>query len=121
MIGDKKVRVQIRQMLYTLKKTFEKFKLKHTDVKISQSKFCQLRPTFVGCVPSIPHNVRVCMLHENVRYALESLSWSSDVFSNGQKIMLVFAKTKRKQLILFKIKFLFLHVLFGTVKLIFLQ
>ena len=30
MMGDKKVRVQIRHILYTLKEAFEEFKLKHT-------------------------------------------------------------------------------------------
>ena len=68
-------------MLYTLKEAFKEFKLKHTDVKINLSKFCQLRQMFVRCVSPIPHNVCVCMLHENMRYALESLSRSSDVFS----------------------------------------
>ena len=68
-------------MLYLLKEAFEEVKLKHIDVKISLSKFCQLRPIFVQCVSSIPHNVCVCMLHENMRYALESLSRNSDVFS----------------------------------------
>ena len=72
-------------MLYTLKDAFEEFKLKHTDVNLRLSKFCQLRPNFLGCVSSIPHNVCACLLHANVRYALESLSRSSDVFLNNKK------------------------------------
>ena len=81
MVGDKKVRVQIQHVLYSLKEAFEEFKLKLTDVKITLSNFCHLRPTFVRCASSIPHNVYVSMLHEKMRCALESLSRSSGVFS----------------------------------------
>ena len=73
-------------MLYTLKEAFVEFKLRDKDIIISDiiislSKLCQLRPTFVRCVSSIPHNVCACMLHANMRYALESHSRSSDLFS----------------------------------------
>ena len=67
MIGDKKVRVQTRHMLYTQKEAFEEIKLNHTDVKISLSKFCQSRPTFVQCVLSIPQNVCVCITFAEFR------------------------------------------------------
>jgi hypothetical protein len=96
-IGEKKVRVQIRHMLYTLKEAFEEFKLNNADIKLSLSKFCQLRPIYVRCVSSIPHNVCVCMLHENMRYALESLSRGSDIFTTiktGNSMILNFVCEK---------------------------
>lgn len=69
----KKVKQQVRYLQLTVKEVFEEFKKLYPDVKIGLSKFAELRPSFVKSLSKIPHNVCCCLLHENMRYALESM------------------------------------------------
>lgn len=69
----KKVKQQVRYLQLTVKEVFEELKKIYRDVKIGLSKFAELKPSFVKSLSKIPHNVCCCLLHENMRYALESM------------------------------------------------
>lgn len=71
--NGKKSKHQIRHLQFSVKEVFEEFKKQNPDVKISLSKFAELKPPFVRSVTKVPHNVCCCLIHENMRYALESL------------------------------------------------
>ena len=49
------------------------FTTEHADSSVRRSKFCELRPKHVKLFETLPHNVCVCMYHENVRMLIVSL------------------------------------------------
>jgi hypothetical protein len=49
------------------------FKNEYPTKKIGLSKFAELRPPYVKSITKIPHNVCCCLLHENMRYALQAI------------------------------------------------
>ena len=51
----------------------------HASVLISKSKFCELKPPHVKLNDKIPHNVCVCIYHENVRLLLSVLQINSQL------------------------------------------
>lgn len=60
-------------MLMSLKEAYEEFRKNYSDAKIGVSKFANLRPEHILTFDKIPHNVCVCLYHENIRLILEAL------------------------------------------------
>ena len=58
----------------SLKRAYHLVKSEHENLSVGLSKFCDLRPQNVKLFDQIPHNVCVCMYHENVRLILQELS-----------------------------------------------
>lgn len=65
--------IQLRYMLMSLREAYEQFCNTYSDVKIGVSKFADLRPKHIRLFDQIPHNVCVCIYHENVRLLLNAL------------------------------------------------
>jgi len=61
------------RMLMSLAEAHKLFTTEHADSSVRRSKFCELRPKHVKLFDTLPHNVCVCMYHENVRMLLVSL------------------------------------------------
>ena len=74
--SGKKVKktIQSQCLLRSLKEAYHLFKSEHENVPVGLSKFCDLRPQNVKLFDQIPHNVCVCMYHENVCLTLQELS-----------------------------------------------
>lgn len=72
----KKMKVQKRYLFLTLGETYQIFRETHPDVgeKIRLSKFCSLRPQHICLRADTPNNLCLCVHHENVRLALDSLT-----------------------------------------------
>lgn len=64
--------MQSRYMLMSLSEAYQNFSKANNDI-ISLYKFCDLRPKYVKLFDQIPHNVCVCVYHENVRLLLQAL------------------------------------------------
>ena len=60
--------------LYPWRKSIIILWLLHLNIKVGLSKFCHLRPPNIKLFDSIPHNICVCIYHENMRLLLEVLS-----------------------------------------------
>jgi hypothetical protein len=60
--------VVIRYMTMSIGETFELFKSKYPDVKVSRSKFHTLRPSWVR--EDTPHQVCMCIQHQNIELLL---------------------------------------------------
>ena len=58
--------VQIRYML-SFSEAHGLFLQVHASISIGKSKFCEFRPPHVKFNDKIPHNVCVCIYHENIR------------------------------------------------------
>ena len=71
--NGKKIKIQVRHLLLTMKEAYQLFKHDHLDIKIGLSRFCELRPVNVRSIANLPRNVCVCTYHENMRFALDSL------------------------------------------------
>ncbi len=69
--------VQSRYMLMSLGEAHE-LAIKE-GISISRSKFCSLRPKHIKLMEERPHNVCVCVTHENVRMLLEVLKDHTDL------------------------------------------
>jgi hypothetical protein len=67
-------KIRKRYLLYSLNEVFHLFSEENLGVKISCSSFKQLRPLNVLYKPSTPHNVCVCLYHENISLLLQALS-----------------------------------------------
>ena len=73
---------QVRYLLMSLKEIYNLFQTENENVSIGFSKFCDLRPQNVKLFDQIPHNVCVCMYHENVRLMLIELEKHTNLASN---------------------------------------
>ena len=70
--GDRiKTTQQVRYMMMSLREAYNKFIEQHSTVKMSLSKFCELRPPNVKLFDHLPHQVCLCSYHENVRLLLQ--------------------------------------------------
>lgn len=79
-----KVSVQSRYMLMSLSEAYQSFKKDNAE-KIGLSKFCELRPKHIKLFDQIPHNVCVCVYHENVRLLLWALKGETGLPDNISK------------------------------------
>ncbi|CAF1310453.1 unnamed protein product [Adineta ricciae] len=68
-----KLKLQRRYLLFSLRELYELFIQENPQIKLSLSSFQDLRPSNVLYKSSIPHNVCVCIYHENVALLLQSL------------------------------------------------
>lgn len=73
-----KSHIQLRYMLMSLSEAYEQFQ-SFCNEKIGFSKFASLRPKHVKIFDKIPHNVCVCVYHENVRLLLQALKPSTQL------------------------------------------
>ena len=64
---------QVCYMLMSLREAYNSFKEQHSAIKMSLSKFCELRPPNVKLFEHLPHQVCLCSYHENVRLLLVGL------------------------------------------------
>lgn len=67
-------KLNVRFLLYSVKEVYEQFKQGYPDEVLSISQFHRLKPINVRSASDAPHNVCCCMIHENMRYALSSLT-----------------------------------------------
>ena len=65
---------QVRYMMMSLREAYNKLKEQYSTLKMSLSKFCELRPPNVKLFDHLPHQVCLCSYHENVRLLLLALS-----------------------------------------------
>lgn len=73
-VNGEKQKVQKRLLLLSLRELFLTFKRENTDIQISFSFFCKLRPK--NCIlpgGSGTHNVCVCTIHQNVKTMLDAI------------------------------------------------
>ncbi len=56
--------VVIRYMTMSIGETYELFKIRYPDIKVSRSKFHSLRPSWVR--KDCPHQVCMCIQHQNI-------------------------------------------------------
>ena len=68
-----RVHKQKRHLMMTLDEAFALFNLDNPECNIGRSTFCSLRPKEVLLAQDMPHNVCVCITHENIILLLESL------------------------------------------------
>lgn len=79
----RKVKMQKRLMLGTLKESYEEFKKIYPNDKVGFSKFAQLRPKY--CVQpgsNGTHTVCVCTIHQNVKLMIHAIKLN--IISSGQ-------------------------------------
>lgn len=69
-----KLKLQRRYLLFSLRELYQFFIEENPEIKLSLSSFQVLRPCNVLYKSSIPHNVCVCIYHENIALLLKSLS-----------------------------------------------
>ena len=75
----KNVHVSKQLILCNLKELYTGFKDKHSDLKISFSKFASLRPKwYITVGPKGTHSVCVCTANQNVKLLLSSVNLSKD-------------------------------------------
>lgn len=72
--NGKKVQLQKRHLMWSLKDTYALFKSEYPDVEIGFSKFCSLRPSNVLLGSAMPRNVCLCQHHDNIRLLCDCLS-----------------------------------------------
>ena len=65
---------QTRYLTVSLKEAYHHFMTINPNIKVGLSKFCDLRPPNIKPLDSIPHDICVCIYHENMRLLLEVLS-----------------------------------------------
>lgn len=64
--NGKKLKLQKRHLMWSLKETFGLFQKENPQVKIGFSKFCSLRPKNVLLQAFMPRQVCLCQYHDNV-------------------------------------------------------
>lgn len=84
----KRVYMQIRHLIMTVKEAFQEFLSKYSDIKVKKSLFFSLRPKHVLPVSQMPHNVCVCKYHSNVNFLLKSISKVEAAFPRNHKELL---------------------------------
>ena len=77
-----KHKVQKRYLLYSLNEVYQLFINENANLKISCSSFKALRPMNILYKSSTPHNVCVCLYHENVYLLLQTLKMHLHGLSN---------------------------------------
>ena len=77
-----KIHMQCKYMLMSLAEAHQLYLEENPHHHIGRSKFCELRPKHVKLFDKIPHNVCVCMYHENVRLLLNALGNCTDLPSS---------------------------------------
>ena len=70
---EKKLKLKVRYMQFTVKEAYQKFKKQNLGDQIGFSKFAELKLTHVRSLTKIAHNVCCFLIHENMHMALESL------------------------------------------------
>ena len=86
--GDRiKTTQQVRYMMMSLREAYNKFIEQHSTMKMSLSKFCELRPPNVKPFDHLPHQVCLCSYHENVRLLLEVLREHSSLSTKFSSFM----------------------------------
>ena len=73
-----KVKLQKRYLLFSLRELYQMFIQENQDIKLSLSSFQDMRPSNVLYKSCIPHNVCICIYHDNVISLLKSLSKNID-------------------------------------------
>lgn len=75
-------------MNMSVKEPFTLFKSENPSVKISKSKFYQLRPKNVQLTCEMPHNVCVCKYHANFYFIVETVHKKDSSFpKNNTELM----------------------------------
>ena len=77
-----KKKIQKRYLLFSLNETFFLFINENPNEKISCSSFKQLRPQNILYKSSTPHNVCICLYHENISLLLKALHLNIQGFNN---------------------------------------
>lgn len=80
--GNKRKKVSVKHLMYPIKEVYAMFCEENPDLKVSVSKFFNLRPVNVLSFTKMPHNVCCCHIHENVRFMLKSLQKADIVFKD---------------------------------------
>ena len=64
---------RIRYLLVSVKEAHALFLENSDGMRVSFSKFADLRPVHVRLQSGIPHNVCTCIIHENMKFLLKAL------------------------------------------------
>ena len=70
----KKMKLQKRHIMWSLKEVYKLFRKEHPNIKISLSKFCSLRPVHVLLSSAMPRGKCLCQYHENIRMLHECIA-----------------------------------------------
>lgn len=70
--GNRK-KLSVKHLMFPISEIYGMFCMDNPDVKISRSKFFELRPVNILSFTKMPHNVCCCFIHENMRCRLTSL------------------------------------------------
>lgn len=76
-----KRKISIKHLLFSVKEVHGMFLKEHPEAKVGISKFFELKPEHVRSYTKMPHNVCVCLIHENLRCALKALQKAHQIFS----------------------------------------
>ena len=68
-LRSSKIPIPLRFLHLTIGETYEKFKQKHSDIKIGRSKFCALRPDWVR--EKSTHENCLCLQHANINLLIQ--------------------------------------------------
>lgn len=71
--SGKRIRVQKKYLTMSLRECYVQFKIEYPETKIGKSIFYSLRPKHVSLVREIPHDVCMCIYHENFKYLVEAV------------------------------------------------
>lgn len=75
-------KVSVKHLMYSIKEVYAMFCDENPDLKISSSKFFNLRPVNILSFTKMPHNVCCCQIHENVRFTLKALQKADTTFKD---------------------------------------
>ena len=81
-VDGKKIKKSVKHLLYPIKEVQAMFLSENPDMKISLSKFYQLRPKEILINSKLPNYVCCCQIHENLRLRLKTLQKSDEIFKN---------------------------------------
>ena len=86
--AGKRVQMQKRHMVMTVRETYQEYKTSNPNIPVGKSTFYALRPEHVLPVSQMPHNVCVCEQHGNFNYLTESVSMFTKSFPKNHTELL---------------------------------
>lgn len=79
-IDERRIKLSIKYLMFSLKEVYAMFSNMNPDIKISFSKFFEVKPVQIKSFTKQPHNVCCCQIHENLRCGLKALKSSNHLF-----------------------------------------
>ncbi len=73
-VSGNDIRLQTKHLMFKLEDVFRKFCEENETCGIKLSLFCKLRPSHVLLMSQMPHNVCLCIYHDNFISAVNAIS-----------------------------------------------